>query len=180
VSFEDGDGRRLLAVPGPPDGRRTVGLVGQVGIGAPVEQELQAAEAPVLGRQVDGRGASAVIAAAEIVAQVRIRSVIEQPHCRVDRVAVGRPQQRGAPVGAGVDVGAAGHEQLHRLDPRRARRPGQGLVDDGLIIGRRGAGRKPVRRARPGQPGIGALGQGPSPVEPAVEAVEVTQSGGGP
>jgi hypothetical protein len=53
---------------------------------------------------------------AEVVSEVGVGSVVEEPLGTLHAVGVDGPEQRGAAVRIAVDVGAVGDEEFHCLD----------------------------------------------------------------
>ena len=97
-----------------------------------------------LRREVERRHALAVIRPAERAALVRVGAELDELADRGDAPVRGRPRERRAAVGIGVDARAELDEQLDRLDPVGLRRPHERLVEHLLRV----VGRLPGRESR--------------------------------
>ena len=81
------------AVLRPAGWRATVRSVHDSRVGASVQEQIEAADAVVLCRQVHGDRIDAMAFAAPVVAQIGIRAVVQQPGCGLYLVAVAGPQE---------------------------------------------------------------------------------------
>jgi hypothetical protein len=89
---------------------------------------------PSLRCEVQGRHALAVVGAAEGSTLIHVRTEVDQLSNRGHASVRGRPGERGAAVGIGVDTRAELDEQRQRLDPIGLRRPYEPLVEHLLRI----------------------------------------------
>ena len=71
-----------------------MGAVDDGGIGAPVEQQLQAPDGTVLGGEMHCHRGNAAAFAAPVVAEVGVGTVVQEPLGRRDLVVIARPARK--------------------------------------------------------------------------------------